>query len=469
MIKKINDESMKNIIGTMKEDSICRNNALFNFIKMISKLDDNDVIAINGNWGSGKTFFVKQIELLINFVNNIDEEGNYVNENLATNNLSCIKDLSNEDKKQLNEFINAKRKELRSYFKGNQTNCLYFNAWEYDNNQSPILSIIYKIINDFPYLSLDISKDKEKMLSIFDTISTSLTNGIIKISDYTDQNDLLNQIKTSEEVKEAINELFEKLLEENSNKMVIIIDELDRCRPTYAIRLLEEIKHYINSKNIIIVLATNIYQLSSTIKNNYGYNFDVDEFLDKIIDLTLSLQPVDKYKYVSSLGMESFEGSSTWFTEVIMAYINYRKLEMRSINRFIRLMSLYEKHITTTGRRRTRKLYLLEYIFLPYCLGEQIFNSNNYNQFIRGNRFEDFYKYISSSERLKEIIEECIYCSTRKEQRNIEQDMQKLYDMIYSPKEDMTSVDIGNEEFYRYDVKYLFDLCTMLNDFNISD
>lgn len=467
MIKKFNDESMEKIIETMKDDSISRNNAVFNFIKMISKLDDNDVIAINGNWGSGKTFFVKQIELLINFINNINEEGNYANEALATNNLSCIKDLSAEDKKQLNEFINAKRKDLRTYFEGNQTNCLYFNAWEYDNNQSPILSIIYKIINDFPYLSLEISKDKEKMLAIFDTISTSLTNGTIKISDYTDQNDLLKQIKTSEEVKESINQLFKKLLEENSNKMVIIIDELDRCRPTYAIRLLEEIKHYINSKNIIIVLATNIYQLSSTIKNNYGYDFEVDEFLDKIIDLTLSLQPIDKYKYVNSLGMESFEGSSTWFTDVIMAYINYKKLEMRSINRFIRLMSLYEKHITT--KRRARKLHLMEYIFLPYCLGEQIFNSSKYNQFIRGNGFKEFYKYISSSERLQEIIEECIYCSTRKDQRNIEEDMQKLYDMIYNQKENATSVKVGNEEFYSYDIKYLFDLCTMLNDFNIGD
>ena len=467
MIKNFNDESMQNIIETMKEDSISRNNALFNFIKMISKLDNNDVIAINGNWGSGKTFFVKQIELLINFINNIDEEGNYVNKKLATNNLLCIKDLSDDDKKQLNEFINEKRKELRSYFEGNQTNCLYFNAWEYDNNQSPILSIIYKIINDFPYLSLDMFKDKERILNVFDTISTSLIDGTIKISDYTDQNDLLNQIKTSDEVKDAINQLFKKLLEKNSNKMIIIIDELDRCRPTYAIRLLEEIKHYINSKNIIIVLATNIYQLSSTIKNNYGYDFEVDEFLDKIIDLTLSLQPIDKYKYVKSLGMESFEGSSTWFTEVIMAYINYRRLEMRSINRFIRLMSLYEKHITT--KRRARKLHLMEYIFLPYCLGEQIFNSNNYNQFIRGNGFKDFYKYISSSERLQEVIEECIYCSTRKEQRNIEQDMQKLYDMIYNQKENATSVKVGNEEFYSYDIKYLFDLCTMLNDFNIGD
>ena len=467
MIKKFNDESMEKIIETMKDDSISRNNAVFNFIKMISKLDDNDVIAINGNWGSGKTFFVKQIELLINFINNINEEGNYANEALATNNLSCIKDLSAEDKKQLNEFINAKRKDLRTYFEGNQTNCLYFNAWEYDNNHSPILSIIYKIINDFPYLSLEISKDKEKMLAIFDTISTSLTNGTIKISDYTDQNDLLKQIKTSEEVKESINQLFKKLLEENSNKMVIIIDELDRCRPTYAIRLLEEIKHYINSKNIIIVLATNIYQLSSTIKNNYGYDFEVDEFLDKIIDLTLSLQPIDKYKYVNSLGMESFEGSSTWFTDVIMAYINYKKLEMRSINRFIRLMSLYEKHITT--KRRARKLHLMEYIFLPYCLGEQIFNSSKYNQFIRGNGFKEFYKYISSSERLQEIIEECVYCSTRKDQRNIEEDMQKLYDMIYNQKENATSVKVGNEEFYSYDIKYLFDLCTMLNDFNIGD
>lgn len=461
------NETIDKIIESLQKNNIDRNSTVFNFIKMISKIEENEIIAVNGGWGTGKTFFVKQVELLINFVNNIGEDGNYLNEELKTNNLKCIKLLTDEQKHIINSL--KEQKEIRSIFNGNQTNCLYFNAWEYENNESPILSIIYKIINDFPYLSSKfVDEKKDIFLKITDTISEYSTKGIIKISEYTNSEDLINKIITTEELKEQINQIFNDVLTENSNKMILIIDELDRCKPTYAIKLLEEIKHYITTENIIIILSTNIHQLSNTIKNNYGYDFDVDEYLDKIIDLTISLKPIDKYQYVRNLGLESLNSSSNWFSEVIMAYIYFRKLEMRSINRFVKLMSFYEKHIFLSTHKKKRSRVLFEYIFLPYCLGEQIFNSNNYNDFIKGKGYNEFFQYISSSNQIKEIIEYCIFHSTRKEERNIEEELQKLYDTIYNQSEEHKCVTIGNETFNSSDIKYLFELCTMLNEFNLN-
>ena len=467
MKNNINELESK-IVESLEKDSISRNNSLCNFIKLLSKINNNEIIAINGGWGTGKTIFAKQMELLVNFANNTNEDGEYINEELKTNNLISINDLTTSEKEIINKLL--KSKEMRSFFDGNQTNCLYFNAWEYDNNESPILSIIYKLINDFPYLSSKFVEEKKDLfLSITDTISTNLTNGFVKISDYHNSKDLVEQIVTSEELKEKVNQIFENILTENSNKMILIIDELDRCKPTYAIKLLEEIKHYITNENIIIVLTTNIYQLSNTIKKIYGYNFDVDEYLDKIIDLTISLKPIDKNQYVKSLGLDNFENKSHWFSEVTMAYIHYRKLEMRSINRFIRLMSFYENHMISSSYRRKKTRYLFEYVFLPYCLGEQIFNSSNYNDFIKGTGYNEFYKYISSDEKIKDIIEQCIFHSTRKEERNIELELKKLYDSIYNSSEEYISVKIGNEEIETYDIKYFLELCSMLNDFNLSE
>lgn len=466
MENNINELENK-IVESLKKDSISRNKLLFNFIKMISKFKSNEIIAINGGWGTGKTIFAKQMELLINYANNIDENGEYKNEELKTNNLLNIKKLTKYEKEDINNLLNEN--EIRSIFDGNQTNCLYFNAWEYDNNNSPILSIIYKLINDFPYLcSKFIETKKNAFLKITDIISAVLTKGTVKITDYSDSNDLVEQIITSEELKERINDIFENILAENSNKMILIIDELDRCKPTYTIKLLEEIKHFLNNENIIIVLTTNIYQLSNTIKNIYGNNFDIDEYLDKIIDLTISLKPIDKKQYIKSLELDNYGNDDYWFSNSIMAYVYYRKLEMRSINRFIRLMSFYENYIISSSCNRKNIYYLFEYIFLPYCLGEQIFNSNNYNNFIKGDGFEEFYNYISSNEDLKTIIDECIFNSTRKEERNIEEEIKKLYNYIYNSNDENTNGKIGNEYFNSNDKKYYLDLCTMLNDFNLN-
>ena len=460
--RELDDE----IVNTLITDTIGRRKKVINFIKLISLMQNNEIIALNGAWGSGKTIFVKQFELLINFINNYNENGEIGNEELKTNNLLCLKNIAENDICELNKIVKTDQEDLREYFEGNQTNCLYFNAWEYDNNKEPILSIIYKIINDFPYLSAHIENtDFKKMTATLDAISLFLSKGHINASEYISSEKLIEGIHTSEEIKIQINNLFDKLLEENSNKMIIIIDELDRCRPTYAIRLLEEIKHYIRNKNIIVILATNIQQLSNTIKNIYGYKFNVDEYLDKIIDMTFSLAPIDKLNYIRNLPLESNKRGSNWFTETIVAYVNYKKLEMRSINRFITLMKVYENHIYLKTSRYSAIRKILQYIFLPYCLGEQIFNSNNYNNFIKGNGYNEFLTYIYSSEKLQDIINIYLYQSTPKENRDLKRDLEKIYNAVYNQNQEYWTLEIGSIEIDKYDVEYYSDLCTMLSDF----
>ena len=56
--------------------------------------------------------------------------------------------------------------------------------------------------------------------------------------------------------------------------MFVFVDELDRCRPNFAIELLEGIKHLFGINGVCFVVATNMAQLSESVKAIYGVNFD---------------------------------------------------------------------------------------------------------------------------------------------------------------------------------------------------
>jgi len=66
--------------------------------------------------------------------------------------------------------------------------------------------------------------------------------------------------------------------------IVIVIDELDRCRPTYAVKLLEEIKHLFDVQGIVFILATHRQQLNHSIRGVYGAGFDGQAYLRRFID-----------------------------------------------------------------------------------------------------------------------------------------------------------------------------------------
>ncbi len=82
--------------------------------------------------------------------------------------------------------------------------------------------------------------------------------------------------------------------------LVIIIDELDRCRPSYAVELLEIAKHFFSVKNIVFVLAIDKSQLAHAIKAIYGNEFDANGYLRRFIDLHFQLPTPDRNKSMES-------------------------------------------------------------------------------------------------------------------------------------------------------------------------
>ena len=82
-----------------------------------------------------------------------------------------------------------------------------------------------------------------------------------------------------DEFKKTIGKWLETSINSNGadkpkKPMFVFIDELDRCRPTYAIELLETVKHLFDIPGLVFVIATNTDQLQHSIKAVYGAEFD---------------------------------------------------------------------------------------------------------------------------------------------------------------------------------------------------
>ncbi|MBI2927817.1 MAG: NTPase [Verrucomicrobia bacterium] len=83
--------------------------------------------------------------------------------------------------------------------------------------------------------------------------------------------------------------------------LVFFIDEMDRCRPDFAIALLERIKHLFNVKRVVFVLAVDRAQLNQSVKTLYGLEMEPDGYLRRFIDLAYALPPPSPEKFAEAL------------------------------------------------------------------------------------------------------------------------------------------------------------------------
>lgn len=105
-----------------------------------------------------------------------------------------------------------------------------------------------------------------------------------------------NHYIEKETIQDFKNELA-KLAEKLDQPLVFIIDELDRCRPDFAIRLIERIKHFFDIPKIVFVLVMNKPQLLQSVKSVYGYEAEMNgDYLEKFIDFTVHLSSEDREK-----------------------------------------------------------------------------------------------------------------------------------------------------------------------------
>ncbi len=91
-----------------------------------------------------------------------------------------------------------------------------------------------------------------------------------------------------EEFKVSLNEFSTTVFENTGKPFVFIIDELDRCRPTFAVEILEKIKHFFAVPGIVWVVAVNIEQLSESIEHIYGTR-KPELYLEKFFNFTTAL------------------------------------------------------------------------------------------------------------------------------------------------------------------------------------
>ncbi len=104
-----------------------------------------------------------------------------------------------------------------------------------------------------------------------------------------------------EDGKKAAMQGFREALEKlaTDEKIVIVVDELDRCRPDYALSLLEVIKHFFDVTNVHFVLGVNLSELANSVRYRYGPEINAEKYLQKFITVSMPLIP-PKDDYSSS-------------------------------------------------------------------------------------------------------------------------------------------------------------------------
>lgn len=322
---------------------------------------DGFVLALNNKWGTGKTTFVKMWQIKLQ-----DE-----NEGFKT---------------------------------------LYFNAWEHDTEQNSLPALLAELKslqnNDNPTFQNVLvagAKIGNKALPVF----TKLLLKQIGIEFKGDLSDLLKkvaegvegvldkQIKEYDEKKEKIKDFKEELGKyiktiDNDKPIVFFIDELDWCRPSFAVEVLEQIKHFFSVPGIVFVLSIDKVQLGHSIRGAYGSDrLDAEEYLRRFIDLEYSLpQPsvADFWRYlIDNYNLNSYflseerknhthQQENDILKNHLTIFFEYSELSLRQIEKVFIEFSLFISNIP-----KNRAIYPEAILFLILT---RTHHPNFFNNFI---------------------------------------------------------------------------------------
>ena len=254
-----------------KEDTLDRLKIAKTYVDFINTLNHNHTIALDAPWGTGKTTFIKFM---------CDEF--FVNEDVYINYNAWDNDYTNEPFLSLMSEFFTEIKE-KKYTKSNDFDDIKKTIYKSSKVLIPAIAkgaanflVGGKVIDDLEGIGKDIAK------SLISDVPISLVNQTF---------DTLSKSKKSRsDFKIKLKETVKNILKENNKtRLIFIIDELDRCKPTFAIELLEDIKHLFSIDEIVFLIAVDKEQLSESIKAVYGSGFDATTYLHRFFDFELHL------------------------------------------------------------------------------------------------------------------------------------------------------------------------------------
>ena len=248
------------------------------------------VIAIDSPWGTGKTRFAKMMKNHLEGRDPILQEGKV-------------------DKKYISEPSDARK-----------FNVIYYNSWETDYWGDALEPLIHNVLNSELFELIRADKDCDDVTNKL----WSATKGVLKavglgfarniIGDAAaevikgtieelskDDPDPLAAYSESIKMYNLFKDALTQTIKQTGRKLVIIVDELDRCRPTFAIQTLELAKHLFCVEGLIFVFALDVKQLSCSVKTVYGQEMDAAGYLCRFFDYIGRLPSPDHVAFIKMI------------------------------------------------------------------------------------------------------------------------------------------------------------------------
>jgi hypothetical protein len=291
-----------------------------NLTRIIENYPSGFVMALNNRWGDGKTFFINR---------------------------------------------------WRQLLKNQEFQTIYYNAWEDDYSENALVSILAELKNDIQKPDKELlEKVIEKGTNVFVKAIPVLLKAFVKKGlgkeGFEDLAELIGEemgkpfsklIDDYKLQKESVKQFKETLSEfarvsGNGKPIVFFIDELDRCKPSFAIEVLEIIKHLFGVDNVVFILSVDKEQLANSVRGYFGSdNIDGNEYLKRFIDVEYSLpkpvslapffeQQYEKYDFANILTGErlkhrELQSDNTHFLSLIQLFFEDKNLNLRQIERLM--------------------------------------------------------------------------------------------------------------------------------------
>ena len=314
------------------DDLLARQDIAQRLTNLISTQELPLTISLHGRWGTGKTFLLKRWQ-----------------KDLETQGFSAI----------------------------------YFNAWEDDFCNDPFLAILGQLCDYFKETGLKEMARRAVEIAM-PLIGENLlgmvkaTTGItVKLDNQTQGSKglldaYLEQGSTKDNVRAHLVGLSRRVADDTGYPLVFIVDELDRCRPTFAIELLERVKHIFDVPNLVFVFGVNRDELSKSLSSVYG-DINTDVYLRRFFDFEFNLPETDSQAFTWHM-MDKFQLAQAFeriMQGPVYMYDHYEhltvfpslwsalNLSLRDIDYSTRLLALLARNIPSGGLRHMFLLPIL--------------------------------------------------------------------------------------------------------------
>lgn len=392
MAKEVTDVDIRRYL---EADAIGRNSQLGILMNFINSVNEPIVIGIDDAWGTGKTVFVRQLQLM-------------ASQDVALGGIPGI------------------NKSIQEQFQDGCT-VYYFNAWEYDYMPDPLYALGLSITSSFSV----VEKTKRLVGKLPKMISFG---GAVKkysgeVVDPNKSQDVIDSALSVKAIRNNVESFIEELKKRSlGRKLIFIVDEIDRCKPSFAIDLLEVIKHYFQTDGIVFVVATNNSALSSTIKHYYGQDYNGGAYLERFFDFTIFLKRPDTKSY-----MKLIDGNHPW-QYVDADIIDCFGLSMREIRHLYMLERMTDGFVNFSGcDPRDEKTEFAKYIALPIILAMIVVGDKNLGAVMAGRGADAICSVVEQSPACKFRISDML---TAKNNLNIMRNkVKELYDALFGDDE----------------------------------